>query len=775
MKIKYILSITVFWHAFSFCQIGTGQWRLHIPNRKAIDVLKVDQSVFCAFEDGLLEYDTESSEKSLWSCVNGLSDINLSALGSYNNALFIGYENGNIDVIKNNKVINIPAIKLAQIQGNKRINKFIEKDGFLYLATGFSIVKLDPNKNEIKETFYPTIENESILDLAFSGDTIFAMTASKLIKGILNNPIIADPSVWTIDNRLNILSSENEAYKEVEVIDNEIYILKCNTDYGKDCVYGIENSGTAITISDTENLEIHSMNNTGGKLCVNIDGEIRILNADFTIYKNYLPFKLGTFIAVNQSFTQSGITWIADNIRGFMKISGDYSLEKIPFEGPPNNSFYAMDWSSGKLAVAGGGLSGIMYTFNQSGIYQFEDEQWKFFDVSNIDSWKGKFFWDVVSVSVNPTNPSLIAAGSYSQIPLTIINSENNQVQNFTVSDSSVIRNTSLGNGWAFISSLKYDDSGNLWMINGYTNAPLKVYTAGGKWYEFECGIQSKNKFTKKMIIDYSGNKWFVVRDLGIIGYKDNGTIETSSDDKIVSLNSGQTSGALPSDNVTALAVDFDNNIWIGTDNGFAILYNADNAFDAGPGEYNAQRLKIEYEGNVEYVLGNTSINDIEVDGANRKWIATANAGLILLSADGSSIISQFTIENSPLISNNIIDLTLDQSTGELYIITDRGLLSYRTDATYGDSDYENVTVFPNPVRPDFDGPITMQGIRYDSDVKITDVAGNLVYKTTSNGGTATWNGKTLTGERAATGVYLIWTTPNEGKGRKVGKVLVIR
>ena len=119
--------------------------------------------------------------------------------------------------------------------------------------------------------------------------------------------------------------------------------------------------------------------------------------------------------------------------------------------------------------------------------------------------------------------------------------------------------------------------------------------------------------------------------------------------------------------------------------------------------------------------------------------------------------------------------MTLDQSTGELYIITDRGLLSYRTDATYGDSDYENVTVFPNPVRPDFDGPITMQGIRYDSDVKITDVAGNLVYKTTSNGGTATWNGKTLTGERAATGVYLIWTTPNEGKGRKVGKVLVIR
>ena len=162
------------------------------------------------------------------------------------------------------------------------------------------------------------------------------------------------------------------------------------------------------------------------------------------------------------------------------------------------------------------------------------------------------------------------------------------------------------------------------------------------------------------------------------------------------------------------------------------------------------------------------------VDGANRKWFGTANAGIVLLSADGLEIIEQYTTENSPLISNAIVDLELDQSTGELYIITDKGLVSYRTDATYEDPEYSNVVVFPNPARPDFDGPITIQGIRYNSDVKITDVAGNLVYQTTSNGGTATWNGRTLNGDRVGTGVYLIWTAANEGKGRKVGKVLVV-
>ena len=145
-----------------------------------------------------------------------------------------------------------------------------------------------------------------------------------------------------------------------------------------------------------------------------------------------------------------------------------------------------------------------------------------------------------------------------------------------------------------------------------------------------------------------------------------------------------------------------------------------------------------------------------------------------MLSADGSTIIEQHTIDNSPIISNVIYDLQLNHKTGELFIITDKGLISYRTNATYEDPDYSTVTVFPNPARPGFNGLITIQGIRYDSDVKITDVAGNLVFKTTSNGGTASWNGRTLDGQKVATGVYLIWTAAKTGAGRKVGKVLVI-
>ncbi len=431
-----------------------------------------------------------------------------------------------------------------------------------------------------------------------------------------------------------------------------------------------------------------------------------------------------------------------------------------------------MDWLNGKLAVASGGLSGISATFNIGGVYLFEDEKWVLHDKSNMTMWNGQNIWDFLSVSINPTNDDQIAVGNYSEIPLSILTARAQVTDTFTALNSPL--SNALGGSWSLVSSVKYDEMGNLWLLNGYADQPLVVYTKDHSWYTFDCGTSAKNRFSKKMVIDYNNNKWFSLDGVGLFGYNDNGTIDNPADDQYVNLNTGSTTGALPSTTVNAVAVDFDNEIWIGTDNGFAVLYNSESAFGAAAGDYNAQRIKVDFEGNVEYVLGNTNITDIEVDGGNRKWFGTANSGIILLSADGQEVIEQYSTDNSPLISNTIIDLKLDQSTGELFIVTDKGLVSYRTDATYEDPDYTAVNVFPNPARPEFEGPITIQGVRYNSDVKITDVAGNLVYKTASNGGTATWNGKNINGEKVSTGVYLIWAAANEGKGRYVGKVLVV-
>ncbi len=422
-----------------------------------------------------------------------------------------------------------------------------------------------------------------------------------------------------------------------------------------------------------------------------------------------------------------------------------------------------------------GAASGNAATFKSSGVYTFEDEEWGLYNESNTDVWESGRIWDYLAVTIDPTDNDKFAIGSWSYTPITIFDGAAGTIDTLTPYNSA-LEPTIVGSGSTLITGLEYDVQGNLWILNGGTNDPLKVYTKDGEWQIFNLGSAANGEFSQRLIIDNEGNKWLSFRDAGLYGYNDNGTPTDLGDDEMIRLNTGVNTGDLPSNRVTAIAVDLDNEIWIGTDAGFAVLYNADNAFGASAGEYNAQRIKVEFEGNVEYVLGATGITDIEVDGANRKWMATENSGIVLLSADGLEIIEQYTMDNSPLISNNIIDLELDHNTGELFIVTDKGLISYRTDATVGKSkEYADVNVFPNPVRPGFTGVITMQGIQYDSDVKVTDAAGNLVYKTTSNGGTATWDGKTLNGDPVATGVYLIWTAPNEGKGRKVGKILVVQ
>ena len=758
---------------FSFglsAQVGTGQWRLHVPSSKAIDVVALGDRVYTAYENGLSEYDFSSKELSVWDAVNALSDISLSCLGysTSNGALFIGYENGNIDKIKNNSVTNIPAIVLAEIQGSKRINKIVEHGGYVFFATGFSIVKVDPVKNEVADTYYPTNGNQGIIDLAFRNDYIYAITEDRMYRGYANNIALADPAEWIEDARVPILTTEK--YQDLEVVSDSLYITLIVDGYGLDTIYTVRSSGLVPSVIEPFDMEIRSLNTIEGRPVINYFAGTIIYNNDFSSYGTIGAYAFGPFSKANAIARSDGKYWIADNDNGLVSYTDATSNGMVSFSGPSKNEFYSLDWYNGKLAVASGGQTG---TVQRSGVYIFEDEEWSLKDEQNMNLWFGQNIWDYLSVSIDPTDNNRIAAATYSQIPLSILDVDG-QVTDTLTPYNSILEWTSLGNGNSMVTDLEYDNSGNLWVLNGYSNEPLKVYTSENEWYGFDVGSAAKSRETYDLEIDYNGNKWFTIRDGGLYGYNDNGSISNSADDQYVILNSGPSSGALPSNDVSAIAVDFDNEIWIGTDNGFAVLYNSNGAFDAAPGEYNAQRIKLEYEGNVEYVLGSTSITDIVVDGANRKWFGTENAGIILLSADGLEILEQHTMENSPLISNAILDLEIDHNTGELFIITDKGLVSYRTDATYGDPNYSNVVVFPNPARPDFNGPITIQGIMYDSDVKITDASGNLVYQTTSNGGTATWNGKTLYGDRVSTGVYLIWTAPNEGKGRKVGKVLVV-
>ena len=758
-----------------FAQVETGSWRLHTATMRALDIAQDDEFVYTAYENGLMKYHLASKEKTLLNKMNGLSDILLSCIyyDTLDQALYIGYKNGNIDKISGNTVINIPAIKLASISGSKKINRFYRFGTTVYIAIDFGVVLVNPLKNEIKDTYYPSNSVQPIVDIEIKDQQILALSPSKLFIGNIGDVLLPSPQGWTQDMRVPMVF--NSTYAAIEKVNEEVFVLQKSNAFGNDTILKLTLTEFVYFDYYSTGLEISNLTQHENKLDVLADGALLTYNSSGQLIESALSFYLGIYFRPNQMVVlENGEKWMADEFSGPIRVIGGYSYEKVTYPGPPRNDFYAMDWNKGKLAIASGRLEFKSPGFLRHGYYLFQDENWSYNDNTTLSQWQGIDIHDFIDISVNPKNPEEVAVSTYSAFPVSIINTADNSCSVYDQTNSP-IQLSLAGNGWSLASDVCYDTKGNLWVLNGWSDRPLVVKRADNTWSAFDCGVEARNKYTTRMVSDKDQNLWFATETNGLFGYNYSETIDNIGDDFHINLTTGDYSGALPSENVTALAVDLDGELWIGTDAGFAVLYNTTGSFTANPGDYNAQRIKVRFEGNVEYVLGSTHITDIEVDGGNRKWMATAGAGLVLLSSDGSEIIKQFTKENSALISNNIYDIKMNQETGELFIITDLGLVSYRSDASQDDADYSSTKVFPNPVRPGYEGLITIQGIRYDSDVKVTDVSGNLIFKTTSNGGTATWDGKRVDGTKVESGVYLIWTATNEGSSNKVGKVVVVR
>lgn len=774
MKLIGFLFLLIGFSSLTFSQVGLGKWRMHISPFDALDVVNRNGTVYTALSKGILEYDVESGEQTLRTAADYLSDISPTALGYDVNTetLLIGYNNGNLDFLQDERITNLPAILQSNINGMKTINRIVCRGDNAYLATGFGIVVINLIKREVRDTYNPSPFDESIVDITFLNDSIYALTSRSLYVGAENNNFLADPSQWSQVSSVEDYTTSGQ-YSDLEAFQNNLFLGYKDQAFNLDTLFRYDGNDWEVLKDD---IQLQGLNASNNKLLLSAQGGLVVFNSnldeEFTIYQ----YNNGKYPEPFNAIFYAGNYYIADDKSGLVKAQNAFQSSHIIFEGPLHNLAFRADWKKDKLAVAAGGIDGTSPFYRTEGGYTRNGEEWSSHNRNNEPILQGQSVWDFISVSVNPNNPEEVAFGTYSEIPLLIVNGDK-ITDTIGYSNSLITSLTPSGSdGISKITDVTYDDNSNLWIANSESDRPLKVRDENGAWYDFDLGNQIKNKGTRKVVVDNNEVKWMGVDAVGLVAFDHGESLGDASDDKYQVFTTSVNSGDLPTSIVEAIAVDFDNNIWVGTPEGMRVLYNSSNIFDASPGEYDFQKLLIEFGENVEIVLGTTHITDIEIDGANRKWIATASSGVFLLEPDGLEVIENFTTDNSPLLNNFILDITIDHNNGEVYFLTNDGMISYRSDATQGDNDYNNVTVFPNPVRPDYFGPVTIQGIAYNSDVKITDVAGNLVYQTTSNGGTATWNGQTLQGERAQTGVYLIWTSIDDQdvKGRKVGKVVFI-
>ncbi|MFT5595503.1 MAG: ligand-binding sensor domain-containing protein [Flammeovirgaceae bacterium] len=308
-------------------------------------------------------------------------------------------------------------------------------------------------------------------------------------------------------------------------------------------------------------------------------------------------------------------------------------------------------------------------------------------------------------------------------------------------------------------------------MTNGYADKPLAVLRPDGSWDSFSLeGNFDAGDILTRMIVSQEGDLWMLDNRGGVVAFSP--TREEGSDNPQL-FKSGNGNGGLPVDEVFSIAEDLDGEIWVGTSDGVAVFYSPFDAFSNDPSD--ARQILVEQDGIFQFLLEAQSISAIAIDGANRKWIGTFGSGVFLLSEDGTEQILRFTADQSPLFSDVINDIVVDNETGEVFIATVEGILSYQGDATGGEASNECLTVYPNPVRETYSGPVTIEGIMRNSDIRITDMRGNLVASLVSNGGRAIWDGKNLNGERVATGVYFALVSSESADSQCVSKILMIK
>ncbi|NSW94920.1 MAG: T9SS type A sorting domain-containing protein, partial [Bacteroidales bacterium] len=328
-------------------------------------------------------------------------------------------------------------------------------------------------------------------------------------------------------------------------------------------------------------------------------------------------------------------------------------------------------------------------------------------------------------------------------------------------------------NGKIYITGLASDRSGNLWIVQPGVSRVIKVLKSDGTWIVNPLTINAPS--AGDILISSNGLKMVLLSaSQGLLILDDNNTPDLFADDRYNNIAIRDNEDNLIR-NLFSIAEDLTGNIWIGTDKGPVVFYNNEDLFGEDPRAFRIKIPRNDGSGLADYLLGNETVTAVAIDGANRKWLGTKGSGAYLLSSDETSVINNYNLDNSPLYSNFITSIAVDNISGDVWFGTGEGVISIRGEATEGSVSYKNVYAFPNPVRDDYNGNVTITGLMSDSRVIITDISGNLVFKTISTGGQASWDLTTYNGRRVTTGVYLIFCSNQEGSKAFVTKVLVIR
>ena len=735
------------------------RWRLHLSYSNPEEIAATPQRVFARANGALFSVNRADDAIEYWSKATGLNGTSVGhiAYDTQSERLVIAYENGQLDLLDaNGNVTFLPDISMKAGAIDVAINSIYVGSKQVYLAMSFGIIAVDAKKGEVSDTYYigsnaATVEVQQIAE---KGDSLYAFSYDRLYKASLQDNLV-DYSFWQSE----VLPFEQ--VQHVAVHNHQLYIL------ANDQLYRREGSTWQLVRSE----EIAWMHVGGQQLLVypNGKGLCRLTEEDQLAEINK------TYTAQDAVYT-NGEYWIAEESKGLVRLgtSGDDFFRP---EGPLSNFGYNMTIAHDQLYVAPGGRWAEQFG-RQSSLSIYDGQQWR--GIPWPDTWyyTNHDIRDAVSYAVDASDPSHFFVATYGTGVFEF--KDYKAVQHYDSVNSTLRKAAPKTSDYYFTRTdgAMMDEKGNLWVMNATTTGKaVHVRTQFGQWFalrltdltiETPKGIwmDQRNSHRKWMMSQRGDTKGLILLD-------DNGTPTVSSDDRCMIRSSfvDQNGNTLTPAQYRCFAQDQTNRIWIGTDKGVILLSKETDFFTSNA----CRRIIIprnDGTGLGDYLLGDEQINCMAVDGGNRMWIGTTNSGLYLIE-DDTITVAHFTETNSLLPSNNVQSIAIMPKTGEVFIGTDKGIASYRSDASEAQEDMKQAYAYPNPVRPNYVGTITIVGLMDNTTVNIIDESGNLVCKTKSHGGTAVWDGKLADGRRATPGVYTALC--NAEGGHTVVKILVIR
>ncbi|GAT63901.1 type IX secretion system anionic LPS delivery protein PorZ [Paludibacter jiangxiensis] len=773
-KIIALLCIVLVSNVIANSQTEMGKWCAYFAYNATNQLALTPQKVFAISSGALFSVNKADQSIEEYSKITGLSDngINAIAYDKSHNQLLIVYSDANIDLYSEYGIANIPEFhdKLTSI--DKTLNSISFNGDYAYLSCKFGILVVNLVKKEIADNYVigSNGSNVSVLATAVFGGKIYALTASGLMQANAVDHNLANYQAWS-----NVSTIPTGTNNNLIAFSNALWLLQNGVVYKSvdGAVWDAVGSFSGIARMQTEGTKLYFISDATSTIYVYDE------NLTLSTLENLAPQM------ITYDPTLKKYWYVNGDSDGIVEAdAAGVAANKFKPAGPFDNNAWKMTFAGDKLFVVPGGGWASQYKHPAS-VMMFENNEWSYISGTSIAAQTNVPtlpVYDFISIAVDPKDNTHFFTSSYGMGLYEFkdnkfykwYNSKNNGIE-------SIFPGQSLELYYQRLDGLAFDKAGNLWFTNSLVSNSIKYLTPAGivKSYPFEL-ISNKTNVQGILVDNLNSNrKWGNIARInqGVFVFDDNGTLDDTSDDKKAFYTSffDQDGNAFASDYYRCLVQDKNNKIWIGTGKGPIVISNPDKAFSPN---FTISRIKIprnDGTNNADYLLGTEQVTSIVVDGANRKWIGTVTSGLYLVSEDGTATIAHFTAANSPLLSDNIISLELNQATGELFIGTDQGLISYQTDANKGSSVFDTMYAYPNPVRETYEGLITITGLITGSVVKITDVAGNLVYETTSNGGIATWNGKRAGGKRVSTGVYLVLAVSPDGSQSGMTKILVIQ